>query len=58
MFEQELRNEGLEYSTWRRWEVIASKLKDIPGYKAHNSLLPIPQEALNEYPSLTQNAGY
>ena len=58
LFEQELRNEGLEYATWRRWEVIASKLKDIPGYKAHNSFLPIPQEALNEYPSLTQNAGY
>lgn len=59
LFEQELNKEGLEYSTWRRWGIIETKLKNITGYKTHNSLLPVPKEALDKYPSLIkQNAGY
>lgn len=59
LFEQELKNEGLEYSTWRHWGIIDTKLKNIAGYKTHNSLLPIPKEALDKYPSLIkQNIGY
>lgn len=59
LFEQELKSEGLEYSTWRRWGIIDTKLKNITGYQTHNSLLPIPKKALDKYPSLIkQNAGY
>ena len=58
LFEQELNKEGLEYSTWRRWGIIDTKLKNVPNYKTHNSLLPIPKNVLNRYPSLKQNEGY
>ena len=59
LFEQELNKEGLEYSTWRRWGIIDAKLKNIPSYKTHNSLLPIPKDVVAKYPLLLkQNAGY
>lgn len=58
LFKKELCNEGLEYSTWRRWKVADQELGKLNGYKAHNSLLPFPQYVVDQYDSLKQNAGY
>lgn len=58
LFLKELCNEGLEYSTWRRWGIADQELGKISGYKIYNSLLPVPQNVLDQYPVLEQNPGY
>lgn len=55
---KELCNEGLEYSTWRRWGIADQVLGKISGYKIYNSLLPGPLNVLDQYLILEQNPGY
>lgn len=57
-FIRELANEGLEYSIWRRLGISDEQLNGIGGYQSHNSLLPIPIDALQYYSFLKQNPGY
>lgn len=59
VFETCLKNEGFEYSTWRRWGLLNDKIGNKYGYQSsRNSLLPIPKSALIQYPGLKQNPGY
>lgn len=58
LYDNELRNEGLEYPLWRRTDVADEKLRNINGYDSHNSLLPVPDKAMSQYEFLQQNPGY
>ena len=58
LYDNELRNEGLEYPLWRRTGVADEKLRNINGYDSYNSLLPVPDKAMSQYEFLQQNPGY
>ncbi|QHS61828.1 RagB/SusD family nutrient uptake outer membrane protein [Chitinophaga agri] len=57
LYKEELYREGFRYAflvlTNQAKEVLGSK-----GYKDHHNLMPIPANYLNNYPNMTQNAGY
>lgn len=58
LFDTYMKNEGLEYLTWRRWGVLDTKIGNGFGYQSpKNALLPIPKSALMQY-NLVQNPGY
>lgn len=58
LFDTYMKNEGLEYLTWRRWGVLDTKVGNKFGYQSpKNALLPIPKSALMQH-NLVQNPGY
>ncbi len=52
-----MRLEGVRFAALKRWNMVTPVLAPL-GFEEHNRYLPIPEEILEAYPNIFQNAGY
>jgi hypothetical protein len=52
-----MRLEGIRFAALKRWNMLMPVLAPL-GFEEYNRYLPIPQEIIEAYPGIYQNAGY